>query len=121
MTYVEGFVVAVPTDKKDAYRKHAAEAAPMFQEFGAARMVEAWGDDVQHGKVTDFYRAVQAKEDETVVFSWVEWPSKEARDKGNAAVATDPRTMQAPEELNLMDPKRMIYGGFVPVVDEKGA
>ena len=70
MTYVEGFVVAVPTANKELYRRHAAGAAPLFQEFGATRMVEAWGDDVQRGKVTDFYGAVQAKDNESVVFSW---------------------------------------------------
>ncbi|MEO7601739.1 MAG: DUF1428 domain-containing protein, partial [Sphingomicrobium sp.] len=69
MTYFEGFVVAVPTAKKDEYRKHASDAAPIFQEFGVARMVENWGDDVPKGKLTDFYGAVQAKDDETVVFS----------------------------------------------------
>ena len=66
MTYVEGFVVAVPTANKEAYRKHAEEAAPIFKEFGVRRMVEAWGDDVPRGKQTDFYGAVQAKEDEAV-------------------------------------------------------
>ena len=60
MTYVEGFVVAVPAANRELYRKHAAGAAPLFQELGATRMVEAWGDDVQRGKVTDFYGAVQA-------------------------------------------------------------
>ena len=76
MTYVEGFVVAVPAANKEEYRKHAAEAAPLFKEFGATRMVEAWGDDVPDGKVTDFRGAVKAEEDEIVVFSWFEYPDR---------------------------------------------
>ena len=72
MTYVEGFVLAVPTANKEDYLEHASDAEPIFKEFGVQRMVEAWGDDVPEGKVTDFKRAVQAKEDETVVFSWFE-------------------------------------------------
>src|SRR3546814_221729 len=76
MTYVEGFVVAVPTANKEAYRKHAAEAAPLFKEFGVRRMVECWGDDVPDGKVNDFKGAVQAQDDETGVFSWFEYPDR---------------------------------------------
>ena len=69
MAYVEGFVAAVPAANKDAYRKHAADTASLFKEFGATRMVEAWGDDVPDGKVTNFKGAVKAKDDEVVVFS----------------------------------------------------
>ena len=79
MTYVAGFVAAVPAANKEAYRKHAAAAAPLFKEFGATRMVEAWGDDVPDGKVTDFKGAVKAKPDEVVVFSWMEYPVEGAR------------------------------------------
>lgn len=114
-------MLAVPAANRDRFRDMAQRIAKVFVDHGALRVIENWGDDVARGEITDLYRAVQAKEDETVVFSWIEWPSKEARDKGNAAVAADPRTVQAPDELNLMDPKRMIYGGFVPIVDEKGA
>ena len=118
MTYVEGFVVAVPTANKDDYRKHAAGAAPLFQEFGATRMVEAWGDDVQHGKVTDFYRAVQAKEDESVVFSWFEYPDRATRDSANEKMMSDPRMEEMGAEMPF-DGQRMIFSGFDSFVDER--
>lgn len=121
MSYIDGFVLAVPTENRERFRAMAARVARIFTDHGALRVMENWGDDVPKGEITDLYRAVQAKEDETVVFSFIEWPSKEVRDKGNEAVAADPRMEQVPEEMNLMDPKRMIYGGFMPVVDEKGA
>ncbi|WP_262265633.1 DUF1428 domain-containing protein [Microvirga yunnanensis] len=117
MTYVDGFVLAVPADKKEEYRRHAAEAAPLFKEFGATRMVECWGDDVPDGKLTDFRRSVQAKDDETVVFSWIEYPSKEIRDAANHKIMTDSR-MQAMGEQMPFDGKRMIFGGFDTIVDE---
>jgi uncharacterized protein YbaA (DUF1428 family) len=116
MSYVEGFVAAVPAANKEAYRRHAAEAAPLFKEFGATRMVECWGDDIPAGKLTDFRRAVQAKEDEVVVFSWIEYPSKEARDAANERIMSDPR-MKAMGETMPFDGKRMIFGGFAPILD----
>ena len=119
MTYVEGFVCAVPTGNKEAYRKHASDAAPLFKEFGVTRMVENWGDDVPHGKLTDFYGAVQAKEDETVVFSWFEYPDKATRDAASAKMMTDPRMKDLMGEAVPFDGKRMIYGGFQSIVDEK--
>lgn len=119
MTYLEGFVAAVPTANKDAYRKHAADAAPLFREFGAARMVETWGDDVPKGKVTDFYGAVQAKDDETVVFSWFEYPDKATRDAANEKMMSDER-MEKMGETMPFDGKRMIFGGFEAIVDERG-
>ena len=118
MTYVEGFVAAVPTANKEAYRKHAAEAAPLFREFGASRMVENWGDDVPMGKVTDFQGAVQAKDDETVVFSWFEYPDKATRDAANEKMMSDPR-MKGMGENMPFDGKRMIMGGFDSIIDEK--
>ena len=119
MTYVEGFVVAVPTANKEAYRKHAADAAPLFKEYGAARMVETWGDDVPDGKVTDFRRAVQATAEETVAFSWVEWPDKATRDAGMKKMMEDPRMDPSNPDNPPMpfDGKRMIYGGFANVVE----
>ena len=120
MTYVEGFVAAVPTANEEAYRKHAAEAAPLFREFGASRMVENWGDDVPMGKVTDFQGAVQAKDDETVVFSWFEYPDKATRDAANEKMMSDPR-MKGMGENMPFDGKRMIMGGFDSIIDEKAA
>ena len=118
MTYIEGFVAAVPTRNKESYRKHAADALPLFKEFGVARMVENWGDDVPRGKVTDFYGAVQAKEDETVVFSWFEYPDKATRDAASEKMMNDPR-MERMGEAMPFDGKRMIYGGFEAFVDER--
>jgi len=116
MAYVDGFVASVPAANKEAYRKHAAEAAVLFKEFGATRIVECWGDDVPPGKLTDFSKAVQAKEDEVVVFAWIEYPSREVRDAAHQKMMNDPR-MQAMGEMPF-DGKRMIYGGFTPILDE---
>jgi uncharacterized protein YbaA (DUF1428 family) len=116
MRYVEGFVAAVPAANKEIYRKHAAEAAPLFKEFGATRVVECWGDDVPDGKLTDFRRAVKAQDDEVVVFAWFEYPSKEVRDAANAKMRADPR-MKAIGEQMPFDGKRMIFGGFAPILD----
>ncbi len=116
MTYIDGFVIPVPTSKKDAYRKMAEEAAPIFKEHGALEIVECWGDDVPDGKLTDFRRAVQAKEDEAVVFGWIEYPSKEARDAAHERMRSDPR-MRAMGETMPFDGRRMIFGGFAPILD----
>jgi len=118
MTYVEGFVAAVPTENKEEYRKHAADAAPLFREFGVTRFVETWGDDVPRGKLTDFYGAVQAKDDETVVFSWFEYPDKATRDAASEKMMADPRMEQMGANMPF-DGKRMIYGGFDAIVDER--
>ena len=117
MTYFEGFVAAVPEVNKEVYRKHAADAAPIFQEFGVKRHVEAWDSDVSEGKVTDFRKAVNAKPDEKVVFAWFEYPSKEVRDAANAKMRSDPR-MKGMGESMPFDGKRMIYGGFDGIVEE---
>lgn len=116
MNYIDGFVAAVPTANRDAYRKHAAAAAPVFKEHGALKVVECWGDDVPEGKVTSFPMAVQRKPDETVVFSWIVWPSKSVRDAGMAKVMADPRLQP---DVNPMpfDGKRLIYGGFEVLVE----
>ena len=90
MAYVAGIVAAVPAENKGAYRKHATNAASLFKEFGASRIVEAWGDDVPDGQVTDFKRAVQARDDEVVVFHWLEYPTKEAADAAYAMMSGPP-------------------------------
>lgn len=117
MKYVDGFVVAVPADKKDAYREMAAKAAPLFKEFGALRIVECWASDVPDGKVTDFCMVVKAEENEEVVFSWIEYPSKEVRDAANQKMMSDPRMKEFGESMPF-DGKRMIYGGFESIIDE---
>lgn len=117
MSYVDGFVVAVPAAKKDEYKQLAAKAAPLFKEFGALRVVECWADDVPYGKLTDFRMAVKAEESEEVVFSWIEYPSKEVRDAANAKMMSDPRMKEFGESMPF-DGKRMIYGGFAPILDE---
>lgn len=116
MQYVEGFVAAVPAANKQAYIDHARKAFAMFKEFGATRCVECWGDDVPEGEVTSFRMAVKQKEDEVAVFSWIEYPSKAVRDAAMEKMMADPR-MKEMENMPF-DGKRMIYGGFVPVVDE---
>src|SRR5579871_5281166 len=111
MTYIDGFVTAVPTANRDTYRKHAEKAAVVFKEHGALKLVECWGDDVPDGKLTSFPMAVKKKDDETVVFSWIVWPSRQARDEGMKKVMADPR---AQPDVNPMpfDGKRLIFGGF---------
>jgi uncharacterized protein YbaA (DUF1428 family) len=116
MNYIDGFVAAVPTEKKEKYIKHAQDAAICFKEHGALKLIECWGDDVPEGEVTSFPKAVQCNENETVVFSWVVWPSKEAREKGMEKVFQDERMN---DENNPMpfDGKRLIYGGFQMILD----
>jgi uncharacterized protein YbaA (DUF1428 family) len=117
MTYFEGFVVPVPEANKDAYRKHASGFAPLVQDIGVRRMVEAWADDVPDGKVTDFKKAVDAKAGETVVFSFFEYPSRQERDATNEKFRSDPRMQDMGAEMPF-DGKRMIIGGFEAIVEE---
>ena len=117
MSYVDGFVVAVPTAKRDAYLKHAQAAAKVFKEHGALSVVECWGDDVPEGKLTSFPMAVQRKSDETVVFSWVTWPSKQVRDEGWKKVMADPR-MDPKNNPMPFDGQRVIYGGFEVIINK---
>lgn len=114
MSYVDGFVVPVPAGKREAYRGLAAKAAAIFKEHGATRIVECWADDVPDGKVTDFKRAVNAETGDTVVFSWIEWPSKDVRNRGSKKVMNDPRMTM--DDMPF-DGKRMIYGGFEVMLD----
>ena len=115
MNYVDGYVVAVPTKNKAAYKTCAEKAAIIFKEHGALSIIECWGDDVPTGKLTSFPMAVQCKPDETVVFSWITWPSRQVRDEANKKVMADPR-MKALEDCMPFDGKRMIYGGFQMIV-----
>ena len=119
MSYVDGFVIPVPHGNKDAYLAMATVAAEVFAANGATRVVECWSDDVPDGKVTDFRRAVQAEGGEAVVFSWIEWPSKEARDAGMKAFMEDERMKTQTTEMPF-DGKRMIFGGFAPILDREG-
>jgi uncharacterized protein YbaA (DUF1428 family) len=116
MPYVDGFLLAVPTAKRDAYRKIAEDAMAVFKDHGALNVVECWGDDVPPGKITSFPMAVQCKEDETVVFAWIMWPSREVRDAGNKKVMEDPRMQHTMKDMPF-DGKRMIFGGFEVIVE----
>ena len=117
MTYVDGFVAAVPNANREKFKKHAEQSAVVFKELGALKVIECWGDDVPDGQVTSFPMAVKRKDDETVVFSWVLWPSREVRNKGMKAMMEDPR-MQPENNPMPFDGKRMIYGGFEVLVDK---
>ena len=116
MSYVDGFVAAVPTANREKYRKHAQEAAVVFKEHGALKLVECWGDDVPDGEVTSFPMAVKCQPDETVVFAWILWPSRDVRDEGMKKVMADPR-IQPDKNSMPFDGKRMIYGGFEMIVE----
>lgn len=111
MTYVDGYVIAVPVANEARYRALAETAAVIFKDHGALSVVECWGDDVPEGKVTSFSLAVQRKPDEAVVFSWITWPSKAVRDQGMAAAMADPR-MTFDAQGMPFDGQRMIFGGF---------
>ncbi len=115
MGYVDGFLIPVPTSARDKFVEHANKGDSVFMKHGATRILECWGDDVPDGKVTDFRRAVQAKADETVVFSWVEWPDKATRDAAMSRIMADPA--MSPENNPMpFDGKRLVFGGFTPVV-----
>jgi uncharacterized protein YbaA (DUF1428 family) len=120
MTYFEGFIVPVPEANKDAYRKHASGFAPLFREVGVQRVVEAWDSDIPEGKVTDFRKAVDARPDEKIVFSWFEYPNRQARDAANEKFMNDPRMKEMGSDMPF-DGKRMIMGGFDGIVEEGAA
>ena len=114
--YIDGYSYAVPKASKNVFIEFALASAKLFRKHGALRVVECWGDDVPDGKTTSFPLAVKCKDDEVVMFSWCEWPDKATRD------ASFEKVMKDFEALGLgdmpFDGKRMIYGGFIPVVDE---
>ena len=111
MTYITVAIYAVPNANKDAFIAHAKALTPLFVKHGALTPLDAWGDDVPEGKVTDFRRAVQLKEDETVILSWTIWPDKATRDTAWAKMMEDDTPMEMP-----FDGKRMIFGGFEPLL-----
>ena len=114
MPYVDGFILAVPKAKLDEYKEMARLGGEVWTELGALSYVECIGDDLPYGELTSFPRAVQATDDEVVVFSWITYESREKRDEINAKVMTDPR-MNAYDKTNTpFDGKRMIFGGFMP-------
>jgi uncharacterized protein YbaA (DUF1428 family) len=118
MSYIDGFVIAVPTANKQKFIEHAELGDSVFIDLGAIRVMECWGDDVPDGKLTDFRRAVQASADETVVFSWIEWPDKATRDAAmQKMMSPDFKDDRMDPVKNPMpfDGKRLIYGGFSPI------
>ena len=116
MAYVDGFVCAVPTDNRAKYKQHVQHSAAVFKDHGAVKVVECWGDDVPDGELTSFPKAVQKKDDETICFSWIVWPSKQAREAGMKKVIADER-MKPENNPMPFDGKRLIYGGFEVLVD----
>ncbi|CAN7637520.1 DUF1428 family protein [Phyllobacterium sp. LjRoot231] len=116
MSYVDGFIVAVPKQKLEAYKELARKAGEIWKEHGALAYVECIADDVPYGELTSFPRAVQAKDDETVAFSWIVYESREKRDAINAKVMEDPRLKGSMDNMPF-DGKRMIYGGFAPFME----
>jgi uncharacterized protein YbaA (DUF1428 family) len=118
MSYIDGFLVPVPKDNKDQYRAMAEKMAGKLQDLGALQIVEGWGDDLTRGKVTDFYMAVKAEDGENVVFSFIVWPDKETRDRGWEKLMADPE-MQPGSQPMPFDGKRMFWGGFQPIVEER--
>ena len=117
MTYFEGFIVPVPEANKAAYEKHATQFAPLVQGVGVHRMVESWDNDVAEGKLTDFRKAVDAKPEEKIVFSWFEYPNRQARDAANEKFMSDPQMEEMGKDMPF-DAKRMIMGGFESIVEE---
>ncbi len=116
MSYVDGFVLAVPKANLDDYKRLAKLGGAVWMEHGALAYVECVGDDVPYGEVTSFPRAVQAKDDEIVVFSWIVYDSRESRDTVIAKVMADPR-LKADWSAMPFDGKRMIFGGFQPFME----
>ena len=116
MTYVDGFVAAVPSAKREDFLEHAKEAAVVLKAHGALKVVECWGDDVPKGEITSFPMAVKCEDDETVIFSWILWPSREARNAGMQKAMADPR-LQPDRNPMPFDGKRVIFGGFEMILE----
>jgi uncharacterized protein YbaA (DUF1428 family) len=114
MSYIQGFVIPVPLERKDDYTKMAEEVDAIFGEFGAIEIVEAWEEAVPDGEHTDFRMAVKASPDEKIVFSWIIWPDKATCDAAHERIMTDERFQTMPDNMPF-DGKRMIFGGFAPI------
>lgn len=112
--YVDAVIASVPDGNSQGFKDHAAHAARLFLEKGALRVVDGWGADVPDGKMTDFKRAVQAKDGETVIFGWIEWPDKPTRDAGMGALMQDPRMREVPAAWNG---PLAVFGGFTQILD----
>ena len=120
MSYIDGFVIAVPTANKQKFIDHARAIDTIFTDLGATRVVECWADDVPEGKITDFGKAVQATADESVVFSWIEWPDKNTRDAAMKKMMSEDfedERMNMEKHPMPFDGQRLIFGGFKPVVE----
>jgi uncharacterized protein YbaA (DUF1428 family) len=118
MSYIDGYVIPVPSNGKQAYLDMAKFTGAIFIEHGAIRVMECWGDDIPAGKTTDFKRAVKLEADETVVYSWIEWPSKRAREEGMKKFMQDARMLEDTRPMPFSG-KRMIMGGFEGLLDIK--
>jgi uncharacterized protein YbaA (DUF1428 family) len=116
MTYIDGFLVPVPRDKKRQYLDWARASGSVFIELGARRILESWEDDLAYDTVSDFRRALQAQDDESIVFSWIEWPDKKTRDEAWAKVREPARSDADVTPPMPIEPKRVIYGGFAPIL-----
>ena len=112
MSYIDGFLLAVPADNKGAYKTFAEQMWPIFKDLGAAAMWECWGDDVPDGEITSFPMAVKKQDNEVVVFAWIEWPDKATRDTGNKEMVDDPRFAEMDPKTMPFDGMRMMFGGF---------
>lgn len=123
MSYIDGFVIPVPDENRTTFIEHARIFDSMLIEHGALRIMECWGESVPDGKLTDFRRAVQATAGESVIFSWIEWPDKATRDAAHAKMEELMRSNQLDPVLQGMpfDGKRMIFGGFEPVLELGGS
>ncbi|MDJ0630493.1 MAG: DUF1428 domain-containing protein [Rhodobacter sp.] len=115
MAYIDGFVAPVPTAGRETYVTYAQALWPIFQDLGATAMWDCWGDDVPDGEVTSFRKAVGANDDETVVFAWTAWPDKATREAAWSKLSPDPALEKAIGDMPF-DGKRMIFGGFAPIL-----
>ncbi len=116
MSYIDGFVLPLPNGKEEESRAIAQTFAEKATKLGAIASVEAIGDGLEHGHTTDFFRAVQAKDDENIVFSFIIWPDKATRDGGWEKIMADPEMQPGAVEMPF-DGKRMFWGGFKPLVN----